>query len=125
MNYMSYNMDMWIVDFYERENGDCPVEEFIYNTLEKKLQSKTLATVDQLKILGNLLGEPKSKHLDDGIFELRMQVATNSARILYFFYVDRKIILTNGFIKKTNKLPKSELDKAKRYREDYIRRNKL
>ena len=125
MNYMSYNMDMWIVDFYERENGDCHVEEFIYNTLDKKLKSKTLATVDQLKILGNLLGEPKSKHLDDGIFELRMQVATNSARILYFFYVDRKIILTNGFIKKTNKLPKSELDKAKRYREDYIRRNKL
>jgi len=63
---------MWDKDFYEKENGDCPVEEFIYNKLDKKLQSKTLATIDQLKVLGNQLGEPKSKHLDDGIFELRI-----------------------------------------------------
>ena len=124
MSYKSYNIIMWIVDFYERENGDCPIEDFIYTALNKKLQSKTLATIDQLKILGNQLGEPKSKYLDDGIYELRMQVATDSARVLYFFCIDRKIILTNGFVKKTNKLPKSELDRAKRYREDYIRRCK-
>ena len=33
--------------------------------------------------------------------------------------VGRKIILTNGFIKKTQKTQKSEIEKAKRYRDDY------
>jgi phage-related protein len=33
-----------------------------------------------------------------------------------------KLILTNGFIKKTNKIPKNELDLAKKYRKDYLLR---
>ena len=41
---------------------------------------------------------------------------------LYFFYVDRKIILTHGFIKKTQKTPRQEIDRAKKYREDYLTR---
>ena len=43
-------------------------------------------------------------------------------RVMYFFYVDRHIILTNGFIKKTQKTPQSEIEKAKRYRSDYLKR---
>lgn len=33
----------------------------------------------------------------------------------------RKIVLTNGFVKKTNKTPPEEIEKAKRYRDIYIR----
>jgi len=36
--------------------------------------------------------------------------------------VDRKIILTNGFVKKTQRTPQSEIDRAKRCRADYRRR---
>ena len=35
---------------------------------------------------------------------------------------EKKIILTNGFVKKSQKTPKNELDKAKKYKEDYKRR---
>lgn len=78
-----------------------------------------------LKILqekGNLLSEPYSKHLDDGIFEIRGKVGSDISRVLYFFYFGGKIIVTNGFIKKTQKTPSKEIEKAKCYRKDYLER---
>ena len=73
---------------------------------------------------GNLLREPYSKHLDDGIFEIRGKVGTNITRVLYFFYYDNKIILTNGFVKKTNKTPVNEIKLAKMRRKVYLDRMK-
>ena len=56
---------------------------------------------------GNQLREPYSKHLDDGIFEIPGKVGTDIARVLYFFYYGKKIVMTNGFIKKTQETPKT------------------
>lgn len=66
--------------------------------------------------------EPYSKYLEDGIFEIRAKIGTNITRVLYFFYHGREIILTNGFIKKTQKTPKKEIELAKKYRDDYLRK---
>ena len=66
--------------------------------------------------------EPYSKPLGDGIFELRGQVGNDISRILYFFYFEGKIIVTNGFIKKTQKTPKNEIEKAKQYRKEFVER---
>ena len=64
-----------------------------------------------------------AKNLDsDGIFEIRAKVSSNICRVLYFFYFGNQIILTNGFVKKTSKTPAKEIEKAKRYRKDYIQR---
>ena len=68
---------------------------------------------------GNDLREPYSKFLSDGIYELRAVQGNNITRVLYFFVVGQKIILTNGFVKKTQKTPESEIDLAKKYRKDY------
>lgn len=65
---------------------------------------------------------PYSEHLRDGIFQLRTQLANNISRVLYFFYDGQKIILTNGFIKKTRETPPKEIEKAKKYRDDYLER---
>ena len=56
---------------------------------------------------GNNIREPYSKFLGDGIYEVRVQQVNNITRVLYFFVVNKKIILTNGFIKKSQKTPKS------------------
>ena len=58
---------------------------------------------------------------EDGIFELRAQSGNNISRVLYFFFVGNKIILTHGFIKKTQKTPREEIDKAKAYRKDFYK----
>ncbi|MDY3304250.1 MAG: type II toxin-antitoxin system RelE/ParE family toxin [Clostridia bacterium] len=51
--------------------------------------------------------------LEDGIFEIRTIMGSNIARVLYFFVIGRKIIMTNGFIKKTRKTPRQEFETAK------------
>ena len=87
------------------------------------MKAKVLRTIDLLKNNGPFLREPYSKSLEDEIFELRIKQENNITRVLYFFFIGNKAILTNGFIKKTQKTPKNVIETAKKYREDYQRRN--
>ena len=88
------------------------------------MRAKLVGLLQILQEKGNLLREPYSKHLDYGIFEIRGKVGTNITRVLYFFYYDNKIILTNGFVKKTNKTPVNEIKLAKMRRKVYLDRMK-
>lgn len=106
------------VEFFEKTDGTYPVEEFILSQ-DVKMRAKLFRLIELLESEGNELREPYSKHLDDGIFEIRAKQANNITRILYFFIVGRKIILTNGFVKKTQKTPAKEIDTAKKYRAEY------
>ena len=109
------------VEFYEKKNGNQPAKEFILSQ-EKKMIAKILDMIKLLQDNGYQLREPYSKALEDGIFELRIKSGSNISRIMYFFYVDQHIILTNGFIKKTQKTPRREIEKPMEYREDYLSR---
>ena len=86
------------------------------------MRGKLVMTLKVLQEQGNRLREPYSKHLEDGIFEVRGKVGSDISRVLYFFYYGGRIILTNGFIKKTQKTPRSELEKAKLCRKDFMER---
>ena len=107
------------VTFYKKADGSYPAEDFI-RTLEPKMRAKVLRLIQTLAALGIDLREPYSKPLGDGIFELRAQSGNNTARVLYFFVIGRRVVLTNGFVKKTQKTPRSEIDLAKKYRSDYL-----
>lgn len=113
---------MFTVELYELPNGIKPVEEFI-KKLDVKMRVKAIDSIDLLEEYGIKLREPYSKAMGNGIFELRIKFASDITRIFYFFYFDNKIILTNGFIKKKNKTPRGELDKAIKYKADYERRH--
>lgn len=115
-------MDKFTVEFYKKENGDIPVEEFL-DGLNVKIKAKSVGLIKILQEKGNLLREPYSKPLGDGIFELRCKVGNDISRVLYFFYYNGKIIMTNGFVKKTRKTPRTVIDRAKAYRDDYLERN--
>lgn len=108
-------------EFYETPQGRQPAKEFLLS-LNVKTRAKMLDLISLLQENGNELREPYSKHLADGIFELHASFGSDSARVLYFFYVDRHIVLTNGFMKKTRKTPQKEILLAKQYREDYLSR---
>ena len=114
-------MQEFEVIFYAKENGEEPAKEFLMS-LDDKMRAKIVRAISRLERNGIELREPFSKHLEDGIFELRASFSSNISRVLYFFFTGRTIILTNGFIKKTQKTPRAEINKAKRYRDDYIRR---
>lgn len=114
-------MQEFDVIFYDKEDGTEPAKEFILS-LDKKMRAKMLRTVELLLHNGPELREPCSKPLGDGIFELRAKVGSDISRVLYFFVVGRRVILTNGFIKKTQKTPASEIERAKRYRAEFLSR---
>lgn len=109
------------VEFYDMEDGSEPAKEFLMN-LDVKMRAKMLRTIGLLQANGTELRMPYSENLEEGIFELRAKVGSDISRVLYFFYIGNKAILTNGFIKKTQKTPRSEIERAKRYKEDYLRR---
>ena len=111
-------MQEFEVKFYDRSDGTKPAKNFILG-LPPKIRAKMLRTVDMLETNGSELREPYSRHLDDGIFELRARVGTDISRVLYFFFIGRKTILTHGFIKKTQKTPPYEIERAKEYRNEY------
>ena len=114
-------MGGFIAEFYE--NGDkIPVKDFL-DSLNVKMRAKLLMEIKLLEEKGTLLREPYSKPLGDGIFELRAKVGTDISRVLYFFYYEGRIILTNGFTKKTQKTPPREIKIAKESRKDFIERN--
>ena len=109
------------VEFYEKENGEIPVINFI-DSLEPKMGAKVLSLIEILEEKGNQLRLPYSECLEDGIFELRCKFGSDITRTLYFFYEGANIILTNGFVKKTQKTPVQEIKLAKLRREDYLSR---
>lgn len=109
------------VIFYDLPNGREPVREFL-DSLDDRMRAKMVREISLLAANGPDLREPDSKSMGDGIFELRAKAGSDISRVLYFFFVGRQAILTNGFIKKTQKTPTSEIEKAKRYRAEYLER---
>jgi phage-related protein len=109
------------VKFYDLADGTKPARDFV-SGLPKKMRAKVYRAIDMLEDNGSDLREPYSKHLNDGIFELRAQIGSDISRVLYFFITGNKAVLTHGFIKKTQKTPPSEIDRAKKYRTEYINR---
>ena len=107
--------------FFQKDDGSEPAKEFLLS-LDLKMRAKLMMILELLSKNGTDLRMPYSEHLGDGIFELRAKVSSNISRVLYFFVVGKKVILTNGFIKKTQKTPKNEIDLAKKYRQQYLTR---
>ncbi|NDL66402.1 type II toxin-antitoxin system RelE/ParE family toxin [Anaerotalea alkaliphila] len=113
------------VEFYAKENGSIPVQEFLLS-LNPKMRAKVFSEIELLETHGPNLREPYVKPVKGkiykGLFELRIKFSTDISRIFYFGYRDNTYVLLHGFTKKTQKTPVRELDKAKRYMEDYERR---
>ena len=109
------------VEYVKLENDEKPFEKFILN-LTLKERAKIFETINYFLELKNNnlpIKEKLSKHLEDGIFELRTYLSDKIARTLYFYQKGAKIIITHGFIKKTQKTPSREIEKAKVLRKLY------
>ena len=107
---------------YETANGKIPFIDFM-DTLSYEMQAKVHKAISYLWKEGNQIRYPLSRKLLDGVFELRVIERNNISRIFYFFYYDKKIVIMNGYIKKTNKTSSKELDKAILYKKDWLRRH--
>ncbi len=115
----------WEIEFYQKENGEVPVEDFLLS-LNPKLRAKAYSDILLLKKLGINIREPFSNAIKGerykGLFELRVKFSSDITRIFYFLYEKNTFVLLHGFVKKTNKTPERELQKALSYKLDYERR---
>ncbi|MEK7845477.1 MAG: type II toxin-antitoxin system RelE/ParE family toxin [Nitrospinota bacterium] len=110
------------VIFYKTADGRCPVHDFLDSLPSKVAQKITWA----LNLLENLDIVPSSyfKKLvgTEEIWECRIQFGSNAYRIFCFFADNSVVVLTHGFIKKSQKTPKSEIERAESYRKDFLKR---
>jgi hypothetical protein len=112
----------WHVIYYEDRNGYSEVYEFIEDRKDRE-RAKIVALLDVLEEKGPQLPRPYADILEEGIHELRVKLSGNQVRILYFFCFREFIILTNVLIKTTDRVPPSEINKAKKFRIDFLQRH--
>jgi phage-related protein len=81
--------------------------------LPDTLAARYIVLTRRMVAIGPNLGEPHTKALGDGLFELRLKGAEGIARVFFCTLVGRRIVMLNSFIKKSNKTPLRELDIAR------------
>lgn len=96
--------------FYQSPIGKEPVREWLksLNIEDKKIIGTDIKTVEY----GFPIGMPVCKPLGNKLYEVRSNLTDKRVARVIFTIIDNYMILLNGFIKKTQKTPKEEIDLA-------------
>ncbi|WP_129127144.1 type II toxin-antitoxin system RelE/ParE family toxin [Geomonas oryzae] len=84
-----------------------------FNAWPVNLRARFRALTIRIEIHGPNLGMPHTRALGDGLFEIRAKGEEGIGRAFFCTLVGRKIVILHGFIKKTEKTPKQEMEKAR------------
>lgn len=117
--FTAYQGAKFTVEWYYTEEGKSPALEY-FNDLTKQEKIKVLRLFELLGTEGKILNIEKFRNEGDGIYAFKPQ----PHRFLSFFFEGAKIIVTNGFMKKKDSLPRNEKDRAINYQKDYESRVK-
>lgn len=111
-----YRGAMLRIEFYVTPGGTAPIEEWL-EQLPLASQQKFAALFVRMGDTGKIWNERKFKHLTgtDKIFEFKVE----ADRVLCFFFVGKRLILTHGFRKPGDKTPKGEIERAEAYKEEF------
>lgn len=103
--------------FYRTETGTEPVRDWLKELPkeDKKIIGEDIKTIQ----FGWPLGMPLVDSLSQGLWEVRSKLPSNRIARIIFFMDNNIMILVNGFIKKTQKTPKDQLDLAKKRKKQY------
>ena len=91
-----------------------------YIQQKQKVKDKIIWTFKLIETIQQV-PEEYLKHMEgtDGLYEIRVQIGSDIFRIFCFFDEGKLIVLANGFQKKTQKTPKSEIVKANKIKREY------
>ncbi|MDP3393055.1 type II toxin-antitoxin system RelE/ParE family toxin [Sediminibacterium sp.] len=92
-----------------------------FNQLKPDVKKKFNWTL-QLIVTLNRVPEKFFKHITGttGLYEVRVEVGSDIFRVFSFFDKENLVIIVNGFQKKAQKTPKSEIDLAERLKKQYF-----
>jgi len=92
--------------------------DLFMDTLTVSEKMKVHYILDMLKIQERV-STKFVNHIQDGLFELRVEYNSNIYRLFFIFDDGQIVVLFNGFQKRTQKTPQKEITKALKIREDY------
>lgn len=104
--------------FYDETGYSQPYEYFLAISNDQK--RKFLLLVKKMAEMGKIIDITKFRNEGDDIYAFKPQ----PDRYLSFFIKGKKIIVTNAFEKKSDKLPQNEKNRAMKQRDSYLQRNK-
>ncbi len=111
----------WIVLFCDPYLSTCPAYEFL-DSCKPAHQIKVMHFLELLEEAGPTLPRPYADLLRDGIHELRIKLAGDQIRLIYFFYLEKFIVIYRAMKKHTSSVPEKIILDAIRYRQTLINR---
>jgi phage-related protein len=81
--------------------------------LPDTLAARYIVLTRRMLAIGPNLGEPHTKAMGGGLFELRLKGAEGIARVFYCALIGKRIVMLNSFVKKSPRTPQQELEVAR------------
>lgn len=103
------------VEFLTLPNGKTPVEDF-FRTLDDKSLAKVYNFIEKLEV-NHKLTFPHARKIEGykSLWEMRIKSHKGAIRVFYVYWGKDLAILINGFLKKSQKTPKRELERVVKY----------
>ncbi len=115
--FVIYKGKFFTLEWYFNSRGKSAVLEY-FNELSLDRKKKLLKLIETMGDVGQIFNKEKFRNEGDQIYAFKPV----PDRFLCFFVKGSKIIITNAFEKKTDKLSPTEKDKALKFRDDYLNR---
>lgn len=113
-DWIAYRGSAFTIEWYWDARGNSPALEY-FDQLPEDRQDDLLMLLKRMGDLGRIFDKTKFRNEGDQVFAFKPQ----PDRFLCFFTTGRKIIITNAFVKKSDKLPPGEKDRALRAKADF------
>ena len=91
-----------------------------YTAQSEAVKAEFDSALTELETKGRLV-PPMGKNIAPNLYEIRVKVNPNQYRLFYCYFDPNGVLVLSGFVKKTRKAPKHEIDKAKRIRAEVLK----
>ncbi len=117
--HIAYEGQVFTIEWYVNDAGKSDALDY-YQELDAERQIKLTKLLIWMGDLGSLRNKEKFRYEGNGIYVFKPQ----PDRFFCFFFKGGKIIITNAYEKKSDKMSKKDFDKAQHAQQDYIKREK-
>ncbi len=112
------------VNFYKSDSGKSPVADYL-DSLDSKHSQKIAWVLELIEELPKVPRQYFKKLTNtEDIWKIRIVFSNNIFRLLGFFESSQNFIVTNGFTKKSQKNPLSEIKLAEERKRNFYKRKK-
>jgi len=117
--FIAYRGSKFTIEWYYGATGKSQAFEY-FQKLDADDQDSTINLFVLMAEIGEIKNKTKFRNEGNGVYAFK----SKGHRFLSFFFIGKKIIISNAFEKKQDKLPTSEKNKSLKCKADYEERVK-